>query len=62
MGVPFDEAAKDITRVFFTPTSADILYIAEGLFKRTPIPNPFPVKGQGRRSEMLAKGMLIVNC
>ena len=47
LGVPFDEAAKDITRVFFTPTSADILYIAEGLFKRPPIPNPFPVKGQG---------------
>lgn len=34
LGVPFDEAAKDITRVFFTPTSADILYIAEGLFSR----------------------------
>ena len=34
LGVPFDEAAKDITRVFFTPTSADILYIAEGLFER----------------------------
>ena len=34
LGVPFDEAAKDITRVFFTPTSADILYIAEGLFDR----------------------------
>ena len=36
LGVPFDEAAKDITRVFFTPTSADILYIAEGLFDRAP--------------------------
>ena len=34
LGVPFDEAAKDITRVFFTPTSADILYIAERLFSR----------------------------
>ena len=34
LGVPFDEAAKDITRVFFTPTSADILSIAEGLFSR----------------------------
>ena len=34
LGVPFDEGAKDITRVFFTPTSADILYIAEGLFDR----------------------------
>lgn len=34
LGVPFDEAAKDITRVFFTPSSADILYITEGLFSR----------------------------
>ncbi|MBO4483270.1 MAG: DUF3987 domain-containing protein [Prevotella sp.] len=34
LGVPFDEGAKDITRLFFTPTSADILYIAEGLFDR----------------------------
>ena len=32
LGVPYDEGAKDITRVFFTPTSTDILYIAEGLF------------------------------
>ena len=40
LGVPFDEAAKDITRVFFTPTSADILYIAEGLFSRRETPLP----------------------
>ena len=40
LGVPFDEAAKDITRVFFTPTSADILYIAEGLFDRRETPLP----------------------
>ena len=38
LGVPFDEAAKDITRVFFTPTSADILYIDEKLFERRPAP------------------------
>ena len=52
LGVPFDEAAKDITRVFFTPTSKDILYIDEEMFDRreTPFPpfgHPFPVKGQG---------------
>ncbi len=55
LNVPFDEAAKDITRVFFTPTAKDILYIDEGLFERTPTPatpfppfgHPFPVKGQG---------------
>ncbi|MBQ4449062.1 MAG: DUF3987 domain-containing protein [Prevotella sp.] len=38
LNVPFDEAAKDITRVFFTPTSKDILFIDEKLFDRTPQP------------------------
>ena len=62
LGVPFDEGAKDITRVFFTPTSTDILYITDAMFKRgdggqggecsrrkkkTPFPNPFPVRGKG---------------
>ena len=39
LNVPFDEGAKDITRVFFTPTSKDILFIDEGLFNRAPNPN-----------------------
>ena len=52
LNVPFDEAAKDITRVFFTPGSKDILYIEEKLFEREPTPfppfgHPFPMKGQG---------------
>ena len=55
LNVPFDEAAKDITRVFFTPTAKDILFIDEEMFDRTPTPatpfppfgHPFPVKGQG---------------
>ena len=34
LGVPFDEGAKDITRVFFTPTSTDILFIEDTLFRR----------------------------
>ena len=38
LNVPFDEAAKDITRVFFTPTSKDILFIDEEMFDRTPQP------------------------
>ena len=38
LNVPFDEAAKDITRVFFTPTSKDLLFIDEKLFDRTPQP------------------------
>ena len=32
LNVPFDEGAKDITRVFFTPTSQDIIFIDECLF------------------------------
>ncbi len=55
LNVPFDEAAKDITRVFFTPGSGDIIFIEDELFTRkiaptTPFPSfghPFPVKGQG---------------
>lgn len=34
LGVPFDTGAKDITRVFFTPTSTDILFIKDSMFKR----------------------------
>ncbi len=58
LGVPFDEAAKDITRVFFTPTSSDILYIAEGLFDRAPIPSPSPARGKGvdRKYPSLTEG------
>jgi hypothetical protein len=32
LNLPFDEGAKDITRVFFTPTSQDIIFIDERLF------------------------------
>ena len=38
LNVPFDEGAKDITRVFFTPTSKDILFIDEEMFDRAPQP------------------------
>ncbi len=47
LGVPYDEGAKDITRVFFTPTSKDILFIDEEMFNRAPIPNPSPARGKG---------------
>ena len=36
LGVPFDEAAKDVTRVFFTPDTTNLLYIDDKLFDRTP--------------------------
>ena len=52
LGVEYDKGAKDITRVFFTPTTENILFIDEEIFDRreTPFPpfgHPFPVKGQG---------------
>ena len=47
LNVPFDEGAKDITRVFFTPTSKDIIFIEDKLFERAPNPNPSPARGKG---------------
>ena len=52
LGVEYDKGAKDITRVFFTPTTEKLLFIDEEIFDRreTPFPpfgHPFPVKGQG---------------
>ena len=47
LNVSFDEGAKGITRVFFTPTSKDILFIDEEMFNRAPIPNPSPARGKG---------------
>ena len=49
LGVPFDEAAKDVTRVFFTPDTTNLLYIDEKLFERksAPNPNPSPARGKG---------------
>ncbi|MBR4572864.1 MAG: DUF3987 domain-containing protein [Prevotella sp.] len=32
IGVPYDEAAKDITRVFFTTTGEDLIYLDDELF------------------------------
>lgn len=39
LGIPFDEAAKDHTRVFFTTsdTPEDLLYLSEGLFDNTEV-------------------------
>ncbi|MDO4197218.1 MAG: hypothetical protein Q4D33_13850, partial [Prevotellaceae bacterium] len=45
IGVPFDEAAKDITRVFFA-TSADaddLIFLDDELFKASPCPSDIPL-------------------
>jgi len=37
LGVKFDEGAKDITRVFFTTTEQDLIYLDDTIFEATPI-------------------------
>lgn len=47
LGVEYDKGAKDITRVFFTPTTENILFIDEEIFERAPNPAPSPARGKG---------------
>ena len=39
LGVDFDEGAKDITRVFFTTTASELLYLDDEIFDPTPCPS-----------------------
>ena len=38
LGVEFDKGAKDITRVFFTTTNEDLLFLDDGIFSLSPSP------------------------
>ncbi len=38
LGVEFDKGAKDITRVFFTTTNEDLLFLEDGIFSLSPSP------------------------
>ena len=40
LGVEYDKGAKDITRVFFTPTTENIIFIDEEIFERKETPQP----------------------
>lgn len=40
LGVEYDKGAKDITRVFFTPTTENIIFIDEEIFERKKTPQP----------------------
>ena len=40
LGVAFDTGAKDITRVFFTTTEAQLLFLDDGIFDATPAVAP----------------------
>ena len=46
LGVEYDKGAKDITRVFFTPTTENIIFIDEEIFERAPNPVPSPARGR----------------
>ncbi len=48
LGVPYDEGAKDITRVFFTTTEKELLYLDEEIFKQTP--SQLPLQGESGHS------------
>ena len=39
LGVEFDKGAKDITRVFFTTTEQELIYLDEEIFRLTPNPS-----------------------
>ena len=40
LGVEYDKGAKDITRVFFTTTEAELVFLDEEIFRPTPMPLP----------------------
>ncbi len=40
LGVQFDEGAKDITRVFFTTTNEELLYLEDEIFEDSPLATP----------------------
>ena len=48
LGVPYDEGAKDITRVFFTTTEQELLFLDEEIFKQTP--SQLPLQGESGHS------------
>ena len=48
LGVKFDDNAKDITRVFFTTTEAELIYLDEEIFRQTP--SQLPLQGESSHS------------
>ena len=54
LGVQFDEGAKDITRVFFTTSNQDLLYISQELFADN-TPSPEEMERMKKESERLVE-------
>ena len=49
--VKFDEAAKDITRVFYTTTCKELIFLDDEIFKASPCPEPTPNLSQEEGSQ-----------
>ncbi len=49
LGVKYDEGAKDITRVFFTTTAAELLYLEDEIFEDSPL-TPLSKRGEQNAS------------
>ena len=50
LGVKYDEGAKDITRVFYTTTGAELIFLDDEIFQAQASPQPSP-KGKGEEKE-----------
>ena len=48
LGVPYDEGAKDITRVFFTTSEKELIYLDDQIFEQTP--SQLPLQGESGHS------------
>ena len=46
LGVKYDDGAKDITRVFFTTTAAELIYLEDGIFELS------EMKGERKKGEI----------
>ena len=46
LGVKYDDGAKDITRVFFTTTAAELIYLEDGIFEVQEVQEVQEVKGE----------------
>ncbi|SEA02840.1 hypothetical protein SAMN04487851_10244 [Prevotella sp. tc2-28] len=51
LGVEYDKGAKDITRVFFTTTEAELIYLDDEIFRQTP--SQLPLQGESSHSQEL---------
>ena len=49
LGVKYDEGAKDITRVFYTTTAAELIFLEDEIFEAQASPQPSP-KGKGEEN------------